>query len=160
MLRTTVSITGMPARPDGRVDLVVDGQLTDQKATSAGDVVRINPASGESTVERGAIGTVHFGGLPAGDKTIEIWLPNSERTEVVGLRTDRTDTAATTRRAAGLDPPRQLDQPGLQCRRPQHHLARDRRRLARTSSLVNLGLAGSAMLDPFTARAIRDARRC
>jgi len=157
LLRTTVSITGMPARPDGRVDLVVDGQLTDQKTTSAGDVVRVNPASGESTVERGTIGTSRFSGLPAHDKTIEIWLPNSERTELVGLRTDHPiQPPPPDGRRVWIHHGSSISQ-GSNAAGPSTTWPAIAAALAGVEP-VNLGLAGSAMLDQFTARAIRDAR--
>ena len=51
--------------------------------------------------------------------------------------------------------PRQLDQPRLQRREPHDDLACPGSPQAGVE-LVNLGFGGSALLDPFTARAMRD----
>ena len=87
VIRTRMVLVGVPERPDGTVDLVVNGRLARQAATSGGDVVRVDPATGDTRVEPGTFATIRFD-LPAGDKDVEIWLPHYERIELVALRTD------------------------------------------------------------------------
>ena len=59
-------------------------------------------------------------------------------------------------RSPGVAAPRQFDQPRLQRRQPVDHVARGRRPTLGGVELINLGLGGSALLDPFTARTMRD----
>src|SRR5699024_7116585 len=104
---------------------------------------------------RGEPGTLRFEGLAARGKNVEIWLPHDETTELVALRTDAPVEPVT----------------GPEGRVWLHHgssishgsdaaspttiwpvVAADRGGV----ELVNLGLGGSALLDPFTARTMRE----
>ena len=153
--RTTTAYRGAPPRPAGVYDLTVDGRLAGQQEGAGGDVTTIDMASGTATTEPGPPCPVRFTGLPARTKDVEIWLPWNEVTRLVALRTD-----------SPVEPV-----PGGLLRVWLHHgssisqgsnavsptgiwpaLAAARANL----DLVNLGLAGSALLDPFTARTIRD----
>lgn len=55
----------------------------------------------------------------------------------------------------GVVAPRQFDQSRLRRRKPHHDLAGPGRFLG-GAELINLGLSGSALLDAFTARTMRD----
>jgi hypothetical protein len=146
---------GAPPRPDGVYDLMVDGRLVRQGSVAGGDTVLIDMASGGIQRKPGEPGTLSFDGLPAGAKDVELWLPHNETTELIALRTDAPV----------------LPLPGDGCKVWLHHgssishgsdaaspsgtwpaLAAARGGVR----LVNLGLGGSALLDPFTARTIRD----
>lgn len=87
-IRSRTVPTGLPERPDGTVDLLVDGVLTQQVHTHGSDEVRADPAPDRVTVEPGTATTLTFDGLPGIDEGIKIWLPHYERTELVALRTD------------------------------------------------------------------------
>ena len=110
---------------------------------------------GSQETFQGQVGTVRFDGLPGREKTVEIWLPYTETTELIQLRTD-----------APVAPV----EPGGR-RVWLHHGSSISQGSAADSSatawpalaaaaggveLVNLSLGGSALLDPFTARALRD----
>ena len=146
---------GATARPDGIYDLRVDGRLTAQGSVVGGDVLEIDTATGTFTPTRGEPGTLRFEGLAARGKDVEIWLPHDETTELVALRTDAPVEPVT----------------GPEGRVWLHHgssishgsdaaspttiwpvVAADRGGV----ELVNLGLGGSALLDPFTARTMRE----
>ncbi|MFE9676080.1 GDSL-type esterase/lipase family protein [Streptomyces sp. NPDC006259] len=154
-LPTKRQYVGAPTRPDGLYDLVVDGRLAGQGTVAAGHVLTIDMTAGTSERRPGRPGTLRFTGLPEGVKDVEIWLPHNETTELVALRTDApvepagapgrrvwvhhgssishgSDTAGPT----GIWPAVAAGIGGVE--------------------LVNLGLGGSALLDPFVARVLRD----
>src|SRR4051794_31268015 len=87
-LRTRTTYVGAPARPDGIYDLRVDGELVNQAYVGGGDVVELDWSNGSSETRPGPAGTIRFTGLPERDKTIELWLPWDETTELVDLRSD------------------------------------------------------------------------
>lgn len=154
LLRTRVVLMGVPPRPDGTVDLMVDGRRVQQATVYGGDLVRIDPATGASEMEQGEVATIRFDGLAPQDKTLEIWLPHYERTELVSLRTDAPIAAAPIARPIWVHQGSSISQ-GSNAATPSTTWPA----LAATEAnldLVNLGLSGSAMLDPFVARAIRD----
>ncbi len=91
-----------------------------------------------------------------GRKTIEIWLPHDETTELVALHTDAPVEPAAGRPASGVAAPRQLDQPRLGRRRARPARGPPSRLGSASVELVNLGLGGSAVLDPCIARLMRD----
>ncbi len=155
LLRTRTILAGVPDRPDGMVDLLIDGHLTQQVVTTGGDVVRVDPATGHTERQRGSVGTVRFTGLPAGDKDVEIWLPHYERTEIIALRTDDAITRMPhSGRRVWLHHGSSISQ-GSNAASPSTTWPAVAAALGGVE-LINLGLAGSAMLDPFTARTMRD----
>lgn len=145
-------MTGVPSRPDGTVDLLVDGRLVQTVATSGGDVTRLDLSTGAAEHHSGPTATLRFSGLSPEAKHIEIWLPHYERTELVALRADAPITTAAVDRPVWVHHGSSISQgsnagspsttwPALVATRAQ-------------VDLVNLGFSGSAMLDPFTARAM------
>ncbi|MFE5555577.1 GDSL-type esterase/lipase family protein [Streptomyces sp. NPDC056544] len=147
---------GFPPPPDGVYDLLVDGRLT-ARATVAGGNVRTVTDLVSQTAEltEGPAGTARFTGLPAGDKDIEIWLPHTEVTELIALRTEApVEPARSSGRRVWLHHGSSISH-GSNAVRPSAiwpALAAARGGV----ELVNLGFSGSALLDPFTARAMRD----
>ena len=154
-LRTTTRYRGAPPRPDGGYDLVIDGVVVDQQPSTGGDTTTIDLATGTATTQEGPVGTVRFAGLPARDKRVEVWLPWNEAVRLVALRTD-----------AAVEP----SQPDGR-RRWVHHgssISQGSNAASPTGTwvaqaalrgdvdLTNLGLGGSALLDPFVARVVRD----
>ncbi|MFJ4622588.1 GDSL-type esterase/lipase family protein [Streptomyces sp. NPDC088812] len=155
-LRTRRVYVGAPPVPDGVYDLLVDGRLTGQASVTGGRTVTIDMTDGTVEHRTGEPGTVRFTDLPPGRKDIEIWLPHNETTELLALRTDAPVEPAPA------DPSRKVW---------LHHgssISHGSDAASPTAiwpalaaclggvELVNLGLGGSALLDPFTARAIRD----
>ncbi|MGW8063701.1 GDSL-type esterase/lipase family protein [Streptomyces ziwulingensis] len=146
---------GAPPRPDGVYDLLVDGRPAGRGSVVGGNTLTIDMTTGTAAVESGPVGTLRFTDLPAGDKDIEIWLPHNETTELVALRTDAPVAPAP-------DPGRRVwlhhgssISHGSDAASPTTTWPALAASLGGVE-LVNLGLAGSALLDPFTARAVRD----
>ncbi|NJP94253.1 lipase [Nonomuraea sp. FMUSA5-5] len=147
--------TGAPPRPDGVYDLVVDGRLTGQATLGDGDTITIDLATGATQTRPGPVGTVRFTGLPGRDKDVEIWLPHNETTELVALRTDAPVEPMPDRgRRVWLHHGSSISH-GSDAASPSTTWPALAASLAGLE-LINLGLGGSALLDPFTARAMRD----
>ncbi|CAM5352532.1 Lipase OS=Streptomyces alboniger OX=132473 GN=CP975_32490 PE=4 SV=1 [Streptomyces alboniger] len=146
---------GAPPRPDGVYELLVDGRPAGRGSVSGGATLTIDMTTGTTEHRPGPHGTVRFTGLPGTDKNVEIWLPHNETTELVALRTD-----------APVEPAPRPDRPvwlhhgssishGSDAAGPTAIWPALAASLG-GAELINLGLAGSALLDPFTARALRD----
>ncbi|OLT16055.1 lipase [Actinomadura sp. CNU-125] len=152
---TKRSYPGAPPRPDGVYELLVDGRLHDSAVLNCGDTLVIDMATGTAEHRPGEPGTLRFAGLPGGDKDVEIWLPHNETTELVALRTDAPVEPAPARgRRVWLHHGSSISH-GSNAATPTATWPA----LAATGAgveLVNLGLGGSAQLDPFTARTMRD----
>ncbi|MFH9134200.1 GDSL-type esterase/lipase family protein [Streptomyces sp. NPDC017524] len=146
---------GAPPRPDGVYELLVDGRPAARASAPDGDTLTIDLASMTSRTRPGPVETLRFTGLPDNEKDVEIWLPHDETTHLVALRTD-----------APLRSPRPSGRPVW-----LHHgssISQGSNATAPTGTwpalaaslggaeLINLGFSGSALLDPFTARAMRD----
>ncbi|MEU7914602.1 GDSL-type esterase/lipase family protein [Microbispora bryophytorum] len=169
-LPTKRAYRGLPAPADGVYDLLVDGRLTAQATVTGGNVRVIDLASQAAELREGPPGTARFADLPARDKNVEIWLPHTEITELIALRTDTPIEPA---------PDGGFQDGGPQDGGPQdggprvwlHHgssISHGSNAAHPTAiwpalaaalggvELINLGFGGSALLDPFTARAMRD----
>ncbi|MEU9059461.1 GDSL-type esterase/lipase family protein [Streptomyces sp. NPDC048430] len=146
---------GAPPRPDGVYDLLVDGRLADQATVTGGNTLTIDMATGSAGVRPGPVGTLRFSGLSADLKDLEIWLPHNETTELVALRTDAPVEPVPHRgRTVWLHHGSSISQ-GSDVASPTTTWPA----LAAAHGgveLVNLGFGGGALLDPFTARALRD----
>ncbi|MFH8416679.1 GDSL-type esterase/lipase family protein [Streptomyces collinus] len=154
-LRTKRDYTGFPPRPDGLYDLLVDGVPAGQASGTGGNVLTVDLATWAGGVTSGPVGTVRFTGLPARDKDVEIWLPHNETTELVALRTDAPVVPAPDRgRRVWLHHGSSISH-GSDAASPTA-IWPAIAALRGGVELTNLGFGGSAMLDPFTARAMRD----
>ncbi|MFE1994859.1 GDSL-type esterase/lipase family protein [Streptomyces parvulus] len=146
---------GAPPRPEGVYELLVDGRPVGSGTVTGGNTLTIDMTTGTTEVEKGPAGTLRFAGLPEGDKDVEVWLPHNETVELVALRTDAPvhpvpDHGRRVWLHHGSSISHGSDAAGPTSTWPAHAA-----RLGGVE-LVNLGLAGSALLDPFTARAMRD----
>ncbi|MCX4909946.1 GDSL-type esterase/lipase family protein [Streptomyces sp. NBC_00878] len=147
---------GFPAPADGVYDLLVDGRLAAQATVAGGNVRTITDMVTQSVeLSEGPAGTARFTDLPTGDKDVEIWLPYTEITELIALRTDApVEPAPDSGRKVWLHHGSSISH-GSNAAHPTAIwpvLAAARGGV----ELVNLGFGGSALLDPFTARAMRD----
>ncbi|GAA1803663.1 GDSL-type esterase/lipase family protein [Nesterenkonia flava] len=140
-------------------DLVVDGVLHAQASATSGRVIQVDPATRRQQVREGSTSALRFEDLPAGEKHVEIWLPNSERTELVSLRAD-APLAALNEDRAGAGQTRWLHHgssisQGSDAAHPTGIWPAVAARAAGVH-LQNLGFGGQAVLDPFTARTLRE----
>ncbi|MFJ6433642.1 SGNH/GDSL hydrolase family protein [Streptomyces sp. NPDC091416] len=154
-LRTRTSYVGAPPRPDGVYDLLVDGRLAGQANAGGGNVLVVDMTTGSMETRPGPVGTVRFAGLPEGAKDIEIWLPYNETTELVALRTDAAvEPAPDSGRKVWLHHGSSISH-GSDAASPTSTWPAHAASLGGVD-LINLGLGGGALLDPFTARTMRD----
>jgi len=154
-LRTKAVYQGAPPRPDGQYELLVDGEPAGRSSVDGGNQVVTDLATGETDVRPGPVGTVRFTGLPARDKRVEIWLPHNEMTQLVALRTDApAEPVPAGDRRVWLHHGSSISQ-GSDAAGPTTTWPALAARLSGVD-LINLGLGASALLDPFTARAMRD----
>ncbi|MER7399321.1 GDSL-type esterase/lipase family protein [Streptomyces sp. NPDC000151] len=155
---------GAPPRPDGVYDLLVDGRLADRGSVTGGNTLTIDMTTGSATTEPGPVGTLRFTDLPGPSdpsspsdrvKDVEIWLPHNEATELVALRTDAPVEPVPDRgRKVWLHHGSSISH-GSDAASPTTTWPALAASLAGVE-LINLGLGGSALLDPFTARTLRD----
>ncbi|MGW3495939.1 GDSL-type esterase/lipase family protein [Streptomyces sp. NPDC001020] len=154
-LPTKRAYRGLPAPADGVYDLLVDGRLVAQATVTGGNVRMIDMATQSAEFLDGPVGTAQFTDLPARDKDVEIWLPHTEITELIALRTDAPiEPAPDSGRRVWLHHGSSISH-GSNAASPTTIWPA----LAAAQGgveLVNLGFGGSALLDPFTARAMRD----
>ncbi|MFH8347802.1 GDSL-type esterase/lipase family protein [Streptomyces sp. NPDC018045] len=146
---------GVPPRPDGVYDLVVDGRPADQASVAGGNTLTIDMSAGTAEQHSGPAGTLRFAGLSGDLKDVEIWLPHNETTELLALRTDAPVEPAPDRgRRVWLHHGSSISH-GSDAASPTTTWPALAASLSGVD-LVNLGLGGSALLDPFTARTLRD----
>ncbi|MEV6867631.1 GDSL-type esterase/lipase family protein [Streptosporangium subroseum] len=146
---------GAPPRPDGVYDLLVDGRLAGQAGVTGGNTLTIDMTTGTTEHQPGPAGTLRFTGLPDRVKDVEIWLPHNETTELIALRADAPIEPAPDRgRKVWLHHGSSISQ-GSDAASPTTTWPALAASLGGVE-LINLGLSGSALLDPFTARALRD----
>lgn len=146
---------GVPARPAGLYDLLIDGQLAAQASADDADIVTYDMATGSVSKQQSGVSTLRFTGLPERDKAIEIWLPYSEITELVALRSDApveplgdTGRKVWLHHGSSISKGSNTDSPSATW--PALAAAQG------GVELVNLGFSGNALLDPFVARVMRD----
>ncbi|MEV4876632.1 GDSL-type esterase/lipase family protein [Streptomyces cyaneofuscatus] len=146
---------GAPPRPDGVYELLVDGQHAGRASAPDGDTLTIDLASGTAHSRPGPVETLRFTGLPDDEKGIEIWLPHDETTQLVALRTDApVHTPPPSGRPVWLHHGSSISH-GSNAASPTGTWPALAAALGE-AELINLGFGGSALLDPFTARAMRD----
>ncbi|MFF7052928.1 GDSL-type esterase/lipase family protein [Streptomyces griseorubiginosus] len=154
-LPTKRTYVGAPPRPHGLYDLVVDGRPAGQGSVLDGNVITVDMTEGTSETVPGRPGTVRFDGLSGEVKDVEIWLPHNETTELIALRTDApVEPAPPADRRVWLHHGSSISH-GSDAASPSRTWPAVAATLGGVE-LINLGLAGSALLDPFTARAMRD----
>ncbi|WP_240003565.1 GDSL-type esterase/lipase family protein [Streptomyces cinnamoneus] len=154
VLPTKTVYKGAPAQ-DGVYDLLVDGRLAGQTSATGGNVVTVDMVTQAAVTTPGPVGTARFAGMPGGVKDVEIWLPHGEITELVALRTDApVEAVPDGGRRVWLHHGSSISHGSAAANPtaiwPAVAAARG------GVELVNLGFGGNALLDPFTARAMRD----
>ncbi|MFJ3142022.1 lipase [Streptomyces halstedii] len=146
---------GAPPRPDGVYELLVDGRQAGRGTVGGGNTLTIDMTAGTTAWAPGEAGTLRFTGLPGRPKDVEIWLPHNETTELVALRTDAPVGPVPDRgRKVWLHHGSSISH-GSDAAGPTSTWPALAASLGGVE-LVNLGLGGGALLDPFTARAMRD----
>ncbi|MBT2382647.1 lipase [Streptomyces sp. ISL-11] len=155
VLPTKTVYQGAPPPPDGLYDLLVDGRPAGRTGVTGGNVRTVDMATGSADFRPGPPGTARFTGLPAGEKDVEIWLPHREVVELIALRTDAPVEPAPDRgRRVWLHHGSSISH-GSSAESPTGTWPALAAALGGVE-LINMGFGGNALLDPFTARAMRD----
>lgn len=164
---TTLALITHPTRqltgeesPRGAVyEVLIDGARHAQLASPSeevGTTHRSHPITGEVSTRTGPDARIELPPLPRGSHEVQIWLPHLERTELIAVESDAELSALPD---AGIT--RWLHHGssishGFAVSHPTGTWPAVAARAAGVQ-LTNLGLAGQAMVDPFTARVIRSA---
>ena len=157
----TVSVNRPPDGSDGplpdagRYDLVVDGVVVGSAGADAYGIVRLDHATRRAHVEEAPVATVVLDRLPGREADVAVWLPYGEVTTLVALRADAPVSASATTPGPRWVHYGSSISHGANADGPTGTwpvVAAQRAGL----DLVNLGFSGNAVLDPFTAQAIRD----
>jgi len=141
-------------RARGCFDVYVDGAFVARDVLDGGDAVVVDLQTGTTAYEPGASHTTVLRDLPEGTKTVEVWLPHNEGLELVELRTDAPVEPVTETRPRWVHHGSSISH-GSNATAPSETWPAVAARRADVD-LVNLGLGGSALVDPFLARVIRD----
>lgn len=141
-------------RPRGRVDVMIDGVLAERDVLSGGDLIEVDLQTGATEERPGPTHSTVVRELTPGEKQVEIWLPHNETVELIALRSDAPLRASeptlpvwvhhgsSISHGSNATAPTQI-WPVVAARRG-------------SVDLHNLGFDGSALIDQFLAREIRD----
>lgn len=141
-------------RPRGTLEVVVDDTVHHTHLLAHGDLVEVDLQTGATTFEPGAPERIGVDDLPEGEKRVEFWLPHNEQVDLVALDADAPVRPAPPAGPVWLHHGSSISQgsnataptriwPVVAARRAGLHLH-------------NLGFGGSALVDPFLARVMRD----
>ncbi|MFS0703167.1 SGNH/GDSL hydrolase family protein [Cellulomonas sp. 179-A 9B4 NHS] len=143
--------------PGERFEAVVGGRVVGSAVCERFGVQTFDPGAATTVSGPAPVGAVAFalpdaGGAPV---DVEVWLPYRERTVLVAVEAD-----APVLPPAAVDAPRWVHHGssishGANADAPTGTWPAVAARTAGVD-LVNLGLSGNAVLDPFVARAVRD----
>lgn len=142
-------------RPRGRIDLTIDGTLRATDHLIGGDSNHVDVLAGTNELRTGASHLTVFSDLGDGDKDVELWLPHNEAVDLISLATDAPVTPSVQRGPTWIHYGSSISQ-GSNAAGPTDIWPVVAAR-AGGLQLRNLGFGGSALLDPFVARVIRDA---
>lgn len=142
-------------RPRGRIDVFVDGEPWSGDELTGGDATEIDLATGSMQQVPGPSHTTVLDGLPTTSKAVEFWLPHNEALELVGLASDAPLESLERTRPLWVHHGSSISQ-GSNAASPSRIWPSIAARIGGVD-LRNLGLGGSALIDPFMARMIRDA---
>lgn len=141
-------------RARGAVDVIVDGRRQRSHGLTAGDVTEIDLQTGNNTFSSGSSDIVEISFEDAEHKTVEVWLPHNETVDLGTLRSDAPVAPIAVDGVAWLHHGSSISQ-GSNAATPSRIWPAVAARRAGVQ-LHNLGFGGSALVDPFMAREIRD----
>ena len=159
---TTVELVSHPTRvayrgadrARGCFDVYVDGDLVSRDVLDGGDAMVVDLTTGATAYEPGPSHTTTVR-LPEGAHHVEVWLPHNEALDLVELRSDAPLEEDVSPRPLWLHHGSSISH-GSNAAAPSETWPAVAARLGGVE-LRNLGLGGSALVDPFLARVIRDA---
>jgi len=157
-LDVALKLVQFPDRPPvpAVFDLVVDGEVRDSVSTTIGTTLSLD-AKRELVVTHGPPTTVRLDSLP-GDRAahVEVWLPHAATVTILGARVSDGATVSADVPSA----PRWIHYGSSisHCLEANSPVQTWPGAVARRAGwdLLDLGLGGQCMVDPFVARIIRD----
>lgn len=155
-LATRYGLTGVPPRAIGVFDAVVDGTLVASASLPDAVMVTMDLTTGRSTTTPADPGEirVELGADDGRVRHVELWLPHVESVELVSLAADAPLLPVPRAGRTWVHHGSSISQ-GSNAATPAGTWASIAARAGQVG-LVNLGFGGSALLDPFVARVIRD----
>jgi lysophospholipase L1-like esterase len=155
-LATRFGYAGVPPRAPGVFDAVVDGSLVASASLASAVVVTLDMTTGRTTTTTAAPEELTFDLGPDDGRShrVDLWLPHTESVELVALTADAPVHAVPAAARTWLHHGSSISQ-GSNAATPTGTWASVAARAAGVD-LVNLGFGGSALLDPFVARVMRD----
>jgi len=151
-VQLTLLQLGDEAGPPAVFDLVVDGERVGAESTRTGTLIVVDRRTGAAEFHVGGPATVRFEGLPAGDKRVEVWLPNAAAVQLLELRADGATRPPDDHRRRWVHYGSSISH-CLEAERPTGVWPVVAARLAGVD-LQSFGFAGQCQLDPFVARMI------
>lgn len=141
-------------RARGAIDVLIDGELCLSQELTGGDLTEIDMLDGSTTSTAGTPDLVSVGELAGHEKRVELWLPHNEQVDLVALRADAPVRPVRQSRRIWLHHGSSISH-GSNAATPSGTWPSIAARAAAVE-LYNLGFGGSALVDPFMARLIRD----
>ena len=157
VLETGLQIAGEPRR-EATFDLCIGGALVSRQSVTAGrtlvvDRLRVPPAI---RMDPGTSSPLRFADLPAGLKTVEIWLPQSAMVELLAMRVTGGDVLerSTSSRQHWMHYGSSISH-GMEAAGPSETWPAVAARIAGLD-LTSFGFAGQCLIDGGVARAMRN----
>ena len=144
------------SRPRGHLDVFVDDELVLRDELAGGDFVELDLQTGAATPHEGASHTTSLVGLKTGTKRVEFWLPHNETVELVQLRSDAPLVPVVSSKPVWMHHGSSISH-GSNATAPSEIWPAIAARQGGVD-LLNLGFGGSAQVDPFMARVMRDTK--
>ncbi|MHC5797079.1 GDSL-type esterase/lipase family protein [Lacisediminihabitans sp. FW035] len=141
-------------RPRGRVDLIIDGEFVASDTLADGDFYETDLQTGLTEFHAGTSHLSTFSDLGPGEKVIELWLPHNESVELTEIRTDSPIAAVPPAGRVWIHHGSSISH-GSNALTPTGTWPAVAARRGGLD-LHSLGFGGSALVDPFIARVIRD----
>ncbi|WP_072801763.1 GDSL-type esterase/lipase family protein [Rhodococcoides yunnanense] len=142
-------------RARGAIDVLVDDAIHTSRVLTQGDIVELDLNTGASAFVSGTSDRITVDDLPHGAKRIEMLLPHNEQVDLIALYSDSEVKPATLTGPLWLHHGSSISQ-GSNASSPAGiwpAIAAQRAGVR----LHNLSFGGSALVDPFMARVIRDS---
>ncbi|HEU4808378.1 MAG TPA: GDSL-type esterase/lipase family protein [Homoserinimonas sp.] len=155
VVTTALTFTETPPASFGFFDLLIDGAFHSRDASMSGGIRQFDFLAGTSRVAPGTPETIRFAGLPESNKLVELWLPHDVEVELLALRADKVMTMSTPETPPSWVHYGSSISHGSNAEHPTGTWPAVAAHAAGLD-LQNLAFAGSALLEPFMAQAIRD----
>lgn len=150
----SVHIEGLPSRPPAAIDVVVGDAAPTSHTVDAGAQVVLDPFTDRVEYRNEAIATVTLPLPGAGERTVELWLPQAAICDLRELRSDAPLELEPDHRPVWVHHGSSISH----CFEAESPTRTWPALVARALDLRlhNLAFGGAAMVDPFVARQIRD----